>query len=128
MAASNMRGCSNGGVAIHTASISGPASTFSTSLYLPVFCDLMVVSDLSNWSGNLSQSAITRARGSACTMLASYEPRPPQPIRPTAICELACEPLTDCGATIVKAPAAVAAPDRNLRRVSVFMMCAQNDS
>ena len=89
-------------------------------MYLRVFCDLMVVSDLSNWSGNLSQSAITLARGSACTMLASYEPRPPQPIRPTAICELACEPLTDCGATIVKAPAAAAAPDKKIATGDLF--------
>jgi len=60
---------------------------------------------------------MTFARGSALAMLASYEPRLPQPIRPTAICELACEPRTDCGATIVNAPAAAAAPERNWRRV-----------
>src|SRR5690349_2195392 len=119
MAASSMRGCSKGGVTMKTASISGAPRSFSKSVYLRVFCDLMVVSDLSNWSGNLSQSAMTRARGSACTMLASYEPRPPQPTRPTAIWELAWDPHTDCGATIVKAPAAAAAPEKNWRRVEL---------
>src|SRR5262249_51485328 len=98
-------------------SISAAASSFSKSLYFRVFCDLIVDSDLSYWSGNRSHSAITLARGSAFAMLASYEPRPPQPTRPTAICELACEPRTDWGDTIEKGRAAAAAPERKLRRV-----------
>src|SRR5690242_4956584 len=120
-AASSMRGCSKGGVAIQTASISDEASSISNSVNFFVPWLLMMVSDLSNWSGNLSQSAVIRARGSAFTMLASYEPRPPHPISPTEIWELACDPRTACGATMVNV---AAAPVRNLRRdVASFMTC-----
>ena len=66
---------------------------------------LMVFFAGSNWSVNRSQIAVMRARGSAWTMLASYEPRLPTPITPTEIWELACVPRTDCGATMVKAVA-----------------------
>src|SRR5690242_953495 len=81
----------------------------------------MVVSDLSKRSGNLSHNAVMRARGSALTMLASYEPRLPEPIRPTDTWEFACDPRTDCGAMIENVPAAAAAPERRKLRRDVWV-------
>src|SRR5579862_1639037 len=67
-------------------------------------------------SSNRSQSAVTWARGSAWKMAASYDPRPPTPSRPTATLELACEPLTDSGRTMLKAAAAALPPCRKRLR------------
>src|SRR5579885_629897 len=116
-----MRGCSNGGVAIMTASISGALSSFSKSLYVLGFCSFRAAVAFSMRSSNRSHSAETRARGSPLTMVASYVPRPPEPISPTLIFELACEPRTAWGATIVNVVAA-AEPMKSLRETKESAM------
>ena len=64
-AASSMRGCSKGGVAIITASISGAASSFSKSLYFFGILELEFRGRLFHAIVEQIANALTRARGSA---------------------------------------------------------------
>ena len=83
-----MRGCSNTGVAMITASTS-EASSFSKFWYASGFSALIFWMPAAIFSSKMSHRAVIRARGSALTKVASYVPRLPTPISPTEIFELA---------------------------------------
>src|SRR5258708_1153217 len=76
----------------------------------------MVCFAFSMRSSNRSQRAVMRARGSAWTICESYDPRPPDPMRPTEIFELAWYVLAVCGAMIANVAAPAALPERKVRR------------
>src|SRR5258708_33922338 len=78
----------------------------------------MVCFAFSMRSSNRSQRAVMRARGSAWTICESYDPRPPDPMRPTEIFELAWYVLAVCGAMMANVAAPAELPERKVRRDS----------